>query len=125
MFEEPIEEPIFAACRSNDYEQVIDLLAEEMLNNKTLKSVFSSLTSEATKQKLENHLSVLEKGQKTFPFKTQREEIKKSVIDQINFEVLSLSQNKKVKFIGPLATLFQKNSAAFNWPHEIMKKALV
>jgi hypothetical protein len=103
----------------------IDLLAEEMLNNKTLKSVFSSLTSEATKQKLENHLSVLEKGQKTFPFKTQREEIKKSVIDQINFEVLSLSQNKKVKFIGPLATLFQKNSAAFNWPHEIMKKALV
>ena len=89
-----------------------------------MKSLFSQFNSEAQKQKLENHLAIIEKGQQENLFKTNRIEIKKQIVDGINHELTMVSRDKNLKVIGSLAPIFGLKSAKFTWPQEILKKVL-
>ena len=103
---------------------VLDLFFEEIARIPAMKSLFSQFNSEAQKQKLENHLAIIEKGQQENLFKTNRIEIKKQIVDGINHELTMVSRDKNLKVIGSLAPIFGLKSAKFTWPQEILKKVL-
>ena len=103
---------------------VLDLFSEEVGQLPVMKSLFANFNSDAQKQKLENHLSVIEKGQAENSLKTNRHELKKQIIDNLKNELSVFSKNKKVKVVGPLAQIFGFKNHHFDWPQEIIKKAL-
>ncbi len=103
---------------------VLDLFSEEIGQLTVMKSLFANFNSEPQKQKLENHLSVIEKGQAENTLKTNRHEIKKQIVDAIKNEIGTFSKNKKLKIAGPLAQIFGFKNSNFDWPKEIIKKAL-
>lgn len=104
---------------------VLDLFHEEIAQIPSIKSLFSQFNSEAQKQKLENHLAIIEKGQSENSLKTDRQEMKKQIIDNIRHELDQVSHRSKVKVAGPLAKIFGFKSSGFHWPDEIRKKALM
>ena len=104
---------------------VLDLFSEEVGQLTVMKSLFANFNSEAQKQKLENHLSIIEKGQADNSLKTNRAEIKKQIIESIKTELNGISKNQKLKVTGPLAQIFGFKNSKFDWPKEILKKALV
>ncbi len=104
---------------------VLDLFSEEVGQLPVMKSLFVNFSSDAQKQKLENHLSVIEKGQAENSLKTTRTEIKEQIIEGIKNELSGISKNQKLKVTGPLAPIFGFKNAKFDWPKEIIKKALV
>ncbi len=103
---------------------VLDLFFEEVSRVPALKNLFSQFNSDAQKQKLENHLAIIEKGQQENFFKTNRNEMKKHITDSITHELNLVPRSKNLKIIGSMAAVFGFKSAPFDWPSEIMKKAL-
>lgn len=101
---------------------VIDLFCEDMATTPMFKSLFAQSQTETLKQKLDNHLSVIEKGQSENAMKTNRTEIKKQIVENIKHEITMASTQNKVKLTGPLASVFGMQKADFSWPQEILKK---
>lgn len=104
---------------------VLDLFSDEISQIPLMKSLFVHFHTDNQKQKLENHFSVLEKGQVQNLLKTQRLEVKKHIIESFNNELKLLSRTHRLQVSGPLASLFDSKSPKFNWPTEIIQKALV
>lgn len=104
---------------------VLDLFYEEIGNLPSMKNLFAQFNTDLQKQKLENHLAIIEKGQNENLFKTDRNELKKQIITAISHELNLISRKKTLKFIGPLASVFGFKNTVFKWPQEILKKAVV
>lgn len=102
---------------------VLDLFYEELGQIPEMKSLFCQFNSDAQKQKLENHLAIIEKGQTDNPFKTTRAELKKQIVEDIKHELNLASRRQKLKIAGPLVPVFGFKNSGFNWPQEILKKA--
>jgi hypothetical protein len=103
---------------------VIDLFMEELGKIPMMQALFSQVTSETQKQKLENHLSVIEKGQADSLMKTNRAEMKKQIVENLRYEIKTASTQTAVKVTGPLTSLIVAKKDEFRWPSEILKKAL-
>lgn len=103
---------------------VLDLFYKEIGAIPAMKSLFSQFTSDAQKQKLENHLAILEKGQGENSLKTNRQELKQQIADNIKHEIDLISRSQNLKIAGPLAQVFGLKASNFAWPQEIFKKAL-
>lgn len=103
---------------------VLDLFFEEIGGNPEIKNLFAQFNTDTQKQKLENHLAIIEKGQQENLFKTSRAEIKKQIVDGINYELNLINKSKNLKIVGSLAPIFGLKPARFKWPQEILKKAL-
>lgn len=103
---------------------VLDLFYEEIGKIPKMQTLFPQFNSDTQKQKLENHLAVIEKGQNENCLKTNRHDMKKQIVDNIKYELNLVSKQKPLKVIGSLAQVFGYKSVNFNWPEEILKKAL-
>ncbi|MBC7467629.1 MAG: hypothetical protein H7256_16680 [Bdellovibrio sp.] len=110
---------------------VIDAFQEDLADNNYMQSLFPNMNSELQKKKIQNHFSVLEKGQATNLLSTTKKEMKSYIQAGLLTEIKQMSKNKPVVLMGPLQHLIpdDKNVVAnrtknFFWPTEIMKKAL-
>lgn len=100
---------------------VLDLFFEELQNNDLCKNLFSGLAQDNLKAKINNTLSILEKGQKDDILSTSAKDLKQIIADSLNYEISVLSNGKAGAFIGPLAPLFSKKaSGSYSWPKEII-----
>ncbi|MBC7743394.1 MAG: hypothetical protein H7061_14450, partial [Bdellovibrionaceae bacterium] len=88
--------------------------------------------SELQKKKIQNHFSVLEKGQATNLLSTTKKEMKSYIQAGLLTEIKQMSKNNPVVLMGPLQHLIPEDKTVvasrtnnFFWPTEIMKKALL
>ncbi len=107
---------------------VIDLFYHELLNNEFATSLFTHLSQENIKQKIQNLFSVLEKGQKNPLLTTTLHEVKKHIYETLRHEVLLHSNKKKTLVFGSLADIFMPGkelspAISFSWTREIMALA--
>jgi hypothetical protein len=103
---------------------VLDLYWEELQNNPFCMSLFSGITQDSLKVKLQNIFSVLEKGQKNSSLFVSAQELKSQIRTSINNQVELLSSGGAVTFWGPLAGVFadarhKAEPHVFSWPKEI------
>ncbi len=103
---------------------VLDLFSEEISQMPLMKSLFNQFGSDSQKQKLDSHLSVIEKGQAHILLKTQRTEFKEHILHSLAHELISLSKQQSLRLRGPLAPLFGKGDDQFKWPQEIMRRVM-
>ena len=109
---------------------VIDLFYNELLTNDLAKNLFTQLSQDSLKQKVQNLFSVLEKGQKNQALITQISEVKKNILETLFNEVLFYSNEEKTLVFGPLVDVYMPNKISpklkventFSWTHEIMNR---
>ncbi len=109
---------------------VIDAFQSDLAENSYMQSLFPNMNTELQKKKIDNHFSVLEKGQLKSLLSTSKNEMKHFILEGLATEIKQVSQNKPVALLGPLQHIVPlvaksdsvSRSEGFSWPHEIMKR---
>ncbi len=107
---------------------VIDAFQSDLAENSYMQSLFPNMNTELQRKKIDNHFSVLEKGQLTNLLSTTKTEMKSTIQNGLATEINQFSKNQSVVLMGPLQHLVPLNSKLvirmenFFWPTEIIKK---
>ncbi|MBC7421347.1 MAG: hypothetical protein H7328_11515 [Bdellovibrio sp.] len=109
---------------------VIDAFQSDLAENNYMQILFPKMNSDLQKKKIDNHFSVLEKGQLKSLLSTSKTEMKNFILEGLATEIKQISQNKSVALLGPLQHLVplvgKSDSFAradeFSWTKEIMKR---
>ncbi|MBC7420185.1 MAG: hypothetical protein H7328_05605 [Bdellovibrio sp.] len=111
---------------------VIDAFQSDLSENSYMQSLFPNMNTELQRKKIDNHFSVLEKGQVSNLLSTTKNEMKTLILSGLTTEIKQHSKNNPVVLLGPLQHLVPidaKSSVTrlenFYWPTEIMKKAIL
>ena len=111
---------------------VIDFFQNQLSANEFMQGLFPQMNLDSQKMKLQNHFSVLEKGQIENNFSSTKDDIRNLIIEKIINEVNFFAQKQTSLFTGPLQDLIPTSMAKqniirskkFSWPHEIIKTVL-
>lgn len=108
---------------------MLDLFFTDLQKNTLSQSLFLQISQDNLKAKIQNLLSVLEKGQKNHTLSLKLNELKQNILEKISHEILFLSESEKPLLFGPLVDVFAGDTAGtrlkdFSWPSEIIKAAL-
>lgn len=108
---------------------VIDFFQNQLSQNEFMQGLFPQMNLNAQKTKLQNHFTVLEKGQIENNFSSTKDDIRNLIIEKIINEVNFFTNKQTSLFTGPLqdlvpSTTYKQNiirAKKFSWPHEIIK----
>ncbi|AGH95052.1 hypothetical protein [Pseudobdellovibrio exovorus] len=108
---------------------MLDLFHADLQKNDLASNLFSQISQDTLKAKIQNLLSVLEKGQKNPHLSLKLNELKQNLIDNMAHEILFHSEKEKPLLFGPLVDVFGPDTTGtrvqdFSWPKEIIKAAL-
>ena len=100
---------------------LIDLFHDELRSIDFCNNIFTSLSGDSVKMKLNNLFSVMEKGQKTDLLASTTAQLKSVIKACIHDEINFHATTAKVPTIGALAELFgtPKSNVRFSWVQEI------
>lgn len=109
---------------------VLDLFYQELSENEFCCDLFAQINNTALRAKIQNLFSALEKGQKSSLLYTSIEDLKQSLLENIQQQIELVSEEKVETVTGPLAPLFKslnrkstKKESRFSWPTEIIELA--
>lgn len=109
---------------------VLDLFYQELSANEFCCDIFAQLSTPALRAKIQNLFTALEKGQKSSLLYTSIEDLKQSLIENVQQQIDLVSEVKTETVTGPLASLFKnlnrkstQKEKRFSWPREIMDLA--
>ncbi len=108
---------------------VLDLFWKDLQDNEFCTTLFTALSQDNLKSKIQNIFSVLEKGQKSTFLFVSGEELKNQIRVLIHSQIEMLASGENVRLYGPLADTFNNSrhqaKGTFSWPREIMEMAEV
>lgn len=111
---------------------VLDFFHAALSNNRFMQSLFPQMNSDSQKTKLNNHFSVLEKGQLENSFTHTKEELLKLTLENLLNDLTLIAKNKSILLTGPLQELIPNNIQtrnhlrvkSFSWPEQIIATAI-
>lgn len=108
---------------------MIDLFYQELAGNEFIQNLFPQITQDNIRAKINNLLSVLEKGQKNSELSVSLNEFRQNILSSIAQQLLYHNLGKEALIFGPLSKIFAPPSTSaapteFSWSHEIIKLAV-
>lgn len=107
---------------------VLDLFYQELSENEFCRDLFAQIATPALRAKIQNLFSAIEKGQKNSLLYMSIDDLKQSLLQNVQQQLELVSEQKIETVTGPLASLFTslnrkstKKEIRFSWPSEIME----